>query len=349
MLKIAIDAMGGDLGESASVEGVCSYLSRFPQEDVFFNIFGDKEKILKKLGQRRSVFLDRYRIFDTHDKKVSADEKPSIAVRKGRGTSMAEAILHVASGESDAVVSSGNTGAFMALSKVLIGTLDDVDRPALVSLMPNIKGHSVMLDLGANTECSSTKLIQFALMGQAVARVLLKLSDPSIGLLNIGTERSKGTDALESAFNFLSASSEVNFVGFIEGTDITKGTSDVIVTDGFSGNISLKTMEGTIRYLATLLKTELKKSLLGRIGALFCFPIVKAMKNKIDPRNYNGAPLVGLKKIAVKSHGSSDAVGFLNAISAAVKLVKFDFIKNMQDAMSIMEVEKSNENHNKKR
>ena len=348
MLNIAVDAMGGDLEESASVGGIDLYLSRFQGDDVFFHIFGNADKITQKISKCRYVSSERCQVFDTGDRKVSSDEKPSAAVRKGRGTSMFEAISRVASGQADAVVSSGNTGAYMALSKVLLGTLDDVERPALVSVMPNIKGHSIMLDLGANTECSSTKLIQFALMGQAVARVLLKIDDPSVGLLNIGTERSKGTDALESAFNFLDSARSVNFIGFIEGTDITKGTSDVIVTDGFSGNISLKTMEGTIGYLAHLFKSEIKSSVLGKIGLLFCSRIVKNMKNRIDPRNYNGAPLVGLKKIAVKSHGGSDSIGFANAISAAVRLVKSDFINNMQEAMSIMEVEKSNENCNKK-
>jgi glycerol-3-phosphate acyltransferase PlsX len=341
--------MGGDLGIEASIDGLDYYLARRNNDcDLFFNIFGNKEQIDKKLTRCKHIPQSIFEVFDTEDRKIASDEKPSISIRKGKGTSMFEAIAYVAAGKSDAVVSSGNTGAYMALSKVIIGTLAEIDRPALVSIIPNIKGKSIMLDLGANTDCSSTKLIQFALMGQAVARVLLNIDNPSIGLLNIGTERSKGTDALEGAFNFLSTSSTVNFIGFIEGTDITKGTSDVIVTDGFSGNISLKTMEGTMLYLMRLLQLELKSRVIGKIGGLFCKSAMKAVKNTLDPRMHNGAPLVGLKKIAIKSHGNSDYMGFSNAIATAISLAKSNFVSNIKESISIVEMERSNENHNKK-
>jgi glycerol-3-phosphate acyltransferase PlsX len=224
----------------------------------------------------------------------------------------------------------------MALSKIIVGMIGDMDRPAIVSVIPNIKDRSIMLDLGANTDCSSTQLIQFAVMGAAVAKVLLKLDDPTVGLLNIGTERSKGTDALYEAYQFLEKSKNVSFVGFIEGTDITKGTSDVIVTDGFSGNISLKTMEGTLRYLAYLAKEEIGKSLLGKIGYLFSRRALLSIQRSIDPRNHNGAPLVGLQKVVIKSHGGSDYTGFANAISVAVKLAKSDFITNITDAIKVL-------------
>ncbi|MDR3031288.1 MAG: phosphate acyltransferase PlsX [Holosporales bacterium] len=348
MIKVALDAMGGDLGITASIHGLDYYLSKSANLKVFFNIFGNKKQIEDSISKCKNISSDIYEIFETGDKKINSNDKPSVAIRKGKGSSMFDAISHVANEKSNVVVSSGNTGAYMALSKMLLGTIEEIERPALVCVMPNIKGKSVMLDLGANVDCSSSKLIQFALMGQAVARVLLKINNPSVGLLNIGTERSKGTNALEEAFDFLSGS-DINFIGFIEGVDITKGTADVIVTDGFSGNISLKTMEGTIRYLTSLAQAELKSSILGKIGYLFGRNIVKSIKNAIDPRNHNGAPLVGLQKIAVKSHGNSDHIGFSNAISAAVNLAESDFVNNIKEAISIIGIDKSNENNNKKR
>lgn len=332
MIKIALDIMGGDLGLDATISGLNHYISHHKNSDVFFHLFGNKSEIEMVISKFPTLTKNIYEIHDTGDKKISAEEKPALAVRKGRGTSMFEAISSVASCESDAVVSSGNTGAYMALSKILIGMIDGIDRPAILSIMPNVKGRSVMLDLGANTDCSPEKLYQFAVMGNSVAKILLGIKNPKIGLLNIGTERSKGTSELEEAYEILEKS-ELNFIGFIEGTDITKGTSDVIVTDGFSGNISLKTMEGTIRYLVHLLKQGIKSSFLAKIGYIFCMKVFNSMKNAIDPRNHNGAPLVGLKKISIKSHGSSDYIGFSNAISAAVNLAKSDFIKNITESL----------------
>ncbi|MDR1476360.1 MAG: phosphate acyltransferase PlsX [Holosporales bacterium] len=340
MVRIAIDMMGGDLGVPANVSGVRRYVLDGGCPDVSFDLFGNIAPIESAIAKFSDFPTSCCEIHNTGERMISSEERPSVAIKKSGGTSMFEAISHVGLNRADAVVSSGNTGAFMALSKIIIGMISNINRPALISIIPNSKGRSVMLDLGANTECSSLQLTQFAAMGAAVAKVLLDITDPSIALLNIGTERSKGTEILDAAYKILEENVNLNFIGFIEGTDITKGTSDVIVTDGFSGNISLKTMEGTIRYLLHLAKEEVGKSLLCKIGCLFCRRMLISIKNSIDPRRHNGAPLVGLKKIAVKSHGGSDSIGVANAISTAVTLAKSNFITNINDTLTSLETGK---------
>ncbi|MDR1333189.1 MAG: phosphate acyltransferase PlsX [Holosporales bacterium] len=336
MKRIALDIMGGDLGISASLPGLNRYISGNDCSDVAFDLFGDESEISRHMAQFPAVSAHTHTVHNTNSNVILASEKPAITVKKGRGTSMFEAISHVADGKADAVVSSGNTGAFMVLSKFLLGTLEHIDRPALVSILPNINGKVVMLDLGANTSCSSTKLVQFALMGQAVAQILLKIPSPRVGLLNIGTERSKGTETLEAAYTILEQIEHMDFVGFIEGTDIANGQIDVVVTDGFSGNISLKTMEGTVKYILAFLKRGFFASLPTKIGYLLTRRVFQALKDGIDPRINNGAPLVGLKKIAVKSHGNSDALGFENAIAVAVKFVRSNFVSSVESALARM-------------
>ena len=339
MVRVALDMMGGDLGVDATVPGLSLYVNNHDCRDVSFELFGNKSIIEQHIKSQNCT------IHDTGKNVISASEKPAKALKIGHGTSMFEAISWVAQSNADAVVSSGNTGAYMAFSKILIGAIDGIERPAIVSILPNILNSTVMLDLGANTDCPPTKLLQFAIMGKAVSQVLQQVKNPKIGLLNIGTERTKGTDLLEEAYVLMEKSENLNFIGFVEGTDITKGTADVIVTDGFTGNVSLKTMEGTIRYIAHTLKTGFSSSLMSKIGYLFCRNAVKTLKNAIDPRNHNGAPLVGLKKIAIKSHGNSDAVGFANAISVAVTLAKSGFIDDI--SKMIAEIEKGNSDENK--
>ncbi|MBQ8651151.1 MAG: phosphate acyltransferase PlsX [Alphaproteobacteria bacterium] len=337
MIKIAIDAMSGDLGVDATIPGLLSYIQKHKDGDVVFEVFGNASVLGNKIPDNCKGIID---IVDTGDKVISGSEKPAHVLRYGRGSSLFESVAFVADGKADVVVSSGNTGAYMALCKILIGTFDEIERPAIVSVIPNTKGKTVMLDLGANTDCSSKKLLQFAIMGKAVADSLLGIKDPKVGLLNIGTEKTKGNDVLAKAYDLMQASKEVNFSGFVEGTDITNGTVDVIVTDGFSGNISLKTMEGTLRYIVHCLKEGFSGSLLSKIGYLLCRKALNKMKHNIDPRNHNGAPLVGLKKIAIKSHGGSDAVGFEHAIEAAVNLAKTSFIKDIE--RMVLESEKEN-------
>ncbi|MDR2666815.1 MAG: phosphate acyltransferase PlsX [Holosporales bacterium] len=327
-MKVALDMMGGDEGEKASVLGLRHYAANNNCDDVEFVLFGDKSKIENILKSAAANFA--FNIYDTGTNVVTNDEKPASVIKKGRGTSMFEAIAHVAKKKADAVVSSGNTGAYMALSKMLIGTINGIDRPAIVSMIPNLKNKTVMLDLGANTDCSSIKLVQFALMGQAVAKVLLKIDKPKVGLLNIGTERSKGTEPLEKAYDLLKQEENIDFIGFVEGTDITNGVVDVIVTDGFSGNISLKTMEGTIKYIMHILKQGFDSTIVGKLRYLACGSVFRSLKTAIDPRNHNGAPLVGLKEIVIKSHGHSDYIGFAHAISVAIEFAKSDFVIDIE-------------------
>ena len=339
MIRVALDMMGGDLGSDATVSGLSLYAKNNDCNDIIFDLFGDEAVLKPCLSAQQCV------IHDTGQNAISATEKPAKALKIGHGTSMFEAISWVAQGNADAVVSSGNTGAYMALSKILIGTIDSIDRPAIVSIIPNVVNNTVMLDLGANTDCNAQKLLQFAIMGKAFSRVLQQIENPRIGLLNVGTERTKGTDLLEEAYDLLEHAAGLNFVGFVEGTDITKGTADVVVTDGFTGNVALKTMEGTIRYIAHTLKTGFSSSLISKIGYLFCRNAIKTLRDAVDPRNHNGAPLVGLKKISIKSHGNSDAVGFANAISVAVKLAKSGFVSNIEKMIS--EIAKGNSDENK--
>ncbi|MDR1391531.1 MAG: phosphate acyltransferase PlsX [Holosporales bacterium] len=342
-MKIAIDVMGGDLGAVATISGIYRYALENDCSGIFFELFGNEKIITSRITDLGRSTAFSYGIHDTADNVVLGSEKPTHALKNSRGTSMFEAVSHVANGKSDAVISSGNTGAYMALSKMLIGTIEGIDRPAIVSVFPNLNGKTIMLDLGANTDCSSTKLIQFAFMGQAVAKVLLRLNNPRIGLLNIGTERSKGTSSLEEAYNFLEKSNNVNFIGFVEGTDITSGAVDIIVTDGFSGNVALKSMEGTLRYIVNFLKDGFRSSAFSKVGYFLCKKIFGSLTNTIDPMRNNGAPFVGLKKISIKSHGNSDGIGFATAISVAVRLARSEFIKNIEEMISKADEKDSNE------
>lgn len=332
-IKIALDAMGGDYAADSVVGGVQYFLNTRSASDVFFNIYGDSDVITSVLKHFPSVSANRYKIYHT-DSVISSDMKPSHALRYGRGSSMFEAIASIVSGESDTVVSAGNTGAYMALSKAILKTIDGIDRPALVSLIPNVSGgNNVVLDLGANTECSSLNLFQFSLIGNAVAKALLQLEEPKIGLLNVGTEKTKGTECVREAFNLLSAHFNNSFVGFVEGTDILQETVNVIVADGFSGNIALKTIEGTFKFMAELYKNGVKASALGKISYLMNKPVLKRIWAIVDPRKHNGASLVGLNGVAVKSHGNADSLSFASAISVAVKLAQSDFVQNIKSLM----------------
>lgn len=333
-IKIALDAMGGDLAPSSVIKGVKTFLESPPASpDVFFNIYGNSSSLNSDIKLLLGVPDSCYKIIHA-ERVIPSDMKPSHALRYGRGASMFEAISSVLSGESDAVVSAGNTGAYMALSKALLKTIDGIERPALVSLMPTAAGsNNVVLDLGANAECSPLNLFQFALMGNAVAKALLHISHPTIGLLNVGTEKTKGTECVREAFQLISEHFENNFKGFVEGTDILQETVNVIVTDGFSGNIALKTIEGTFKFIAGLYKNSVKSSILGKISYLMSKPLLGQIWNIVDPRKHNGASLVGLNGIAVKSHGNADAFSFSSAISVAVKLAESNFVQNIKSLM----------------
>lgn len=312
--------MGGDKAPHSVIQGARIALKWFP--DLRYVFFGD-EALLAPLIQKYKLD-DRSRIVHTTN-AIAADDKPSIALRQGRESSMRLAIDSVASGENCAMVSAGNTGALMATAKFVFKTLNGIHRPAITATMPARSGNVVMLDMGANIDCTSEYLVQFAMMGDAYARALLDIEEPLVGLLNVGSEDMKGHDEVKEAHRVLkSGQVSVRYHGFVEGNDILDGTVDVVVTDGFTGNIALKTAEGASRLLYSALKTSIESSLLAKIGYLFAKPAIKMAMKKYDPRRHNGAILLGLNGIAVKSHGGADAKAFANAIKVAARLVEQD-------------------------
>ncbi len=317
---IALDCMGGDHAPRVIIEGASLIASS--NSDVSFLLFGDSKKIdpILKLHQNLN---GRFTLTHT-DEAISADEKPSIALRKGTNSSMRLAINAVKDGNADVIISAGNTGALMAIAKIVLRPLPSIDRPAIVTSIPNQKKKAtVLLDMGANVECNSDVLYQFAVMGHAFAKVVLKVEKPSIGILNVGSEDLKGSDAVRSASLLLKESDLKDyFYGYVEGDDITKGTVDVVVTDGFCGNITLKAIEGTSKLISSLIKEGFMSSIFSKIGYLLAGPSIRRSTKIMDPRAHNGAMLVGLNGVVVKSHGSTDAIGFANAIKVAISLVE---------------------------
>jgi len=326
-ITIALDAMGGDHAPGIVLKGAEIALQRHP--GVRYLLFGAQDEVrpllakLPSLGEAVTLF---------HTSEVVADDaKPSLALRAGRPSSMKLAIDAVADGRADGVVSAGNTGALMAMAKSALKMLPGIDRPAIASFFPTQRGESVMLDLGANVECDAENLVQFALMGDVFARTILGLVEPTVGLLNVGAEDLKGNDAVRAASARLRlAMTPTQFYGFIEGDDIAAGTVDVVVTDGFTGNIAVKTAEGTIKLFSEFLEAAFRHSLLARIGYLFARGALKKLQMRCDPRRYNGAMFLGLGGIAVKSHGSTDAFGFANAISVAIDMKVNGFLDKIR-------------------
>jgi glycerol-3-phosphate acyltransferase PlsX len=314
---VALDAMGGDHAPGSIVHGAAIAMRRWPGTE--FLLFGDAAR-LEPLVARHKKLTERFRIHHT-DERIADDAKPSVALRSGRHSSMRLAIDAVAEGKADCVVSGGNTGALMAMARFSLKMFPGIDRPAMASLVPTRRGESVMLDLGANIECDAENLVQFALMGEVFARTVLGLKQPSVGLLNVGSEEMKGHEAVRAAATRLrEPGSPINFYGFIEGDDIGAGTVDVIATDGFTGNVALKTTEGTARLFTEFLRASFRHSLTARIGYLFAAPALAKLRKRLDPRHYNGAVFLGLNGIAVKSHGGADAIGVANAIGVAVDM-----------------------------
>ena len=320
-LVISIDAMGGDNAPQSVIEGVSRVAKKDPS--VFFFLFGDETQI-KTLADQYNLPDTRYKIHHTTD-VIKGDAKPSVAIRNGRESSMWKAIMSVRNGYSKAVISAGNTGALMAMSKICLGTLPGIDRPAIAAILPTTKNPLVALDLGANAECNSQNLVEFAIMGHVLHRVLYKTENPSVALLNIGSEETKGRDEIREAATTLKAlDSKINFIGFVEGNDICLGKADVIVSDGFSGNVALKTIEGTAKFITSILKNTIRQSIISKIGFLLATPALLKMKKTMDPRNYNGAMFLGLKGISVKSHGGADAHAFACAVESAIHMAKND-------------------------
>jgi phosphate acyltransferase len=316
---IALDCMGGDVGPKLVVPAAEEARIRYP--DVAFSLFGNAAEIAPLLDQFPKLKAQSV-IHHTEDMVLGTD-KPSQALRRSRTSSMGLAIKSVKDGESQVAVSAGNTGALMAIAKFTLRTMEGIDRPALVSLMPTKRAESVMLDLGANVDCTAENLVQFALMGAAFARTVLGLEKPTVALLNIGVEELKGTEELKDAAARLRAVTGLpfEFVGFIEGDKIASGDVDVIVTDGFTGNVALKTTEGTAKFIGSLLETAFRSTMWTKLGYVFARGGIQALRDHLDPNNHNGAVFVGLNGLVVKSHGSASISGFASAIGVARDLV----------------------------
>lgn len=310
--------MGGDHAPDIVVGGAARTLERHPH--THFLIFGDEVR-LRPLVERSPKLRERAEVRHTPE-SIGSDEKPGLALRRGRNSSMRLAIDAVRDGHAAGIVSAGNTGALMAMSKFVLRTLPGIDRPALVSFVPTLRGEAVMLDLGANVECDATNLVQFAVMGANFAYSVLGRMRPTVGLLNVGSEDVKGNDTVKEAAEILRRAGNLpfEFLGFVEGDDIAKGTVDVIVTDGFTGNVALKTMEGTAKLVSGTLSSVLRLSVMTRIGYLFSRSAMMALRERMDPRQYNGGVFLGLNGIAVKSHGGTDDVGFATAIELAIEM-----------------------------
>jgi len=319
---IALDAMGGDDGPEMVIAGADLAHERYPK--LSFLVFGD-EAVVKPVLDRYPLLAAVCELRHTPE-SISPCVKPSIALRQGRKSSMRLAINAVAAGEAVSVVSAGNTGALMAMAKFVLKTMPGIDRPAIATVFPTQTGESVVLDLGANLECDAENLVQFALMGSIFCNAVLGVQSPRIGLLNIGVEEMKGHDEVRTAAAILRERPVPGiFHGYIEGNDIMAGTVDVIVTDGFSGNIALKATEGTAKFMANMLRQAFTSSLWTRIGYLFARGALNKMRLRADPRRYNGAMFLGLQGVCVKSHGGTDKEGFANAIGVAHDLVAHRF------------------------
>jgi glycerol-3-phosphate acyltransferase PlsX len=326
-ITIALDAMGGDHGPATVLHGADLALERHPQ--TRFLLFGEETR-MAPLMARLPRLATMATIHHTSE-MVQNDDKPSQALRAGRQTSMRMAIEAVADGRADGVVSAGNTGALMAIAKFVLKTLPGIDRPAIAAFFPTSRGETLMLDLGANVECDAENLVQFALMGDVFARTVLGLVEPTIGLLNVGSEDLKGNDAVRGAAARLRGGmTPIRFHGFVEGNDIMAGTVDVVVTDGFTGNVALKSAEGTAKMFSGSLRAAFGASPLAKLGYLLARGALKKMQARIDPRRYNGAMFLGLRGIAVKSHGSTDAFGFANAIGVAIDLKLGGFLDKIR-------------------
>jgi glycerol-3-phosphate acyltransferase PlsX len=329
-IVVALDVMGGDHAPGMVIQGAAIALKRSPR--LSFILVGKTEQI-EPLLANETALRAASTILHAED-VVTGEDKPSMALRAGRRSSMRLAIDAVVDSKADCIVSAGNTGALMAMAKVALKMLPGIDRPAIAGFFPTQRGESAMLDLGANIDCDADNLIQFALMGDIFARTVLGVARPTIGLLNVGSEDLKGHEYLRQAHGRLRAGLlNLNFQGFVEGDDIGKGTVDVIVTDGFTGNVALKTAEGTVKLFTEFLRAAFKSSLLTRIGFAFAAPALRKLRKRADPRRYNGAVLLGLNGIVVKSHGGADAFGFANAIGVAADMKLNGFLDKMREEL----------------
>ena len=328
LIKIAVDAMGGDGSPKKVIDGII-YNHKSNQEN-YFKIFGDKNQISKLINNK----IDKgfYEIIHTEN-TVKSTDSPLEAAKKGKDTSMWLSIESVKKKESDIVISAGNTGALLVISKLNLKMIENIDKPALSALWPNKKGMSVVLDLGANIECSSKNLVDFSIMGSALYKSLYPKENPNVALLNIGSEELKGNETIKETFQKLNEkkSKNLNFSGYIEGNQLMDGDVNVIVSDGFTGNVALKTAEGTANFITNELKQALNGNLLGKISSLLNISNLKKFKKRLDPRLYNGAIFIGLDTPVVKSHGGTDYIGFSNSLDVCNKIIKGNLIDKINE------------------
>ena len=326
-ITIAVDAMGGDGSPKKIIDGIAHHNKN--SKSIFYKIFGDKEKILSNLPSGLSK--DVYEIFDTKN-NVKGTDTPLEAAKRGKDTSMWLAIESVKNKEADAIISAGNTGALLVIAKLNLKMIENIDKPALSALWPNERGMSVVLDLGANIECSDKNLIDFAVMGSSVFKSLYPNEIAKVALLNIGSEEMKGNEVIKETYQKLNRikSSDYEFKGYIEGNNLMKGDVNVIVSDGFTGNIALKTAEGTANFITKELKKTFTNNIIGKLSGLINYFNFKKFKKRLDPRLYNGAIFIGLDSPVIKSHGATDYIGFSNSLSVCEKIVRGDLISKIK-------------------
>ena len=339
-VRIALDAMGGDHGPSVVVPGAAIALERRP--DLTFVFAGD-EKLLRPLLDANPKLAAVSRLLHT-DVSVKMDAKPSQALRMGRrNSSMWLALDAVKKGEADVTVSAGNTGALMAMAKICLRTMPQIDRPAIACLWPTVKGESVVLDVGASIGADAQHLVMLAIMGAAMAHIVLDLECPTVGLLNVGVEEIKGIEEVKAASRILRETHlpSLAYHGFVEGDDLGRGTVDVVVTEGFTGNIALKTAEGTAKQIGHYLKEAMGRTLMSRIGYLFARKAFQALREKMDPRNVNGGVFLGLDGIVIKSHGGADPVGYAGAIEMGYDMVKHGLLERIRESIALAQEDRA--------
>ena len=331
LINIAVDAMGGDGSPKKVIDGIIH--NHKSNHENFFKIFGKENEILKHLNQR--IDKDFYQIINTEN-VVKSTDTPLEAAKRGKDTSMWLSIDSVKKKESDIVISAGNTGALLVIAKLNLKMIENIDKPALSALWPNKKGMSVVLDLGANIECNSKNLVDFSIMGASLYKSLYPLEKSKVALLNIGSEELKGNEIIKDTFKILNEkkNNEFEFSGYIEGNQLMDGNVNVIVSDGFTGNVALKTAEGTANFITGELKKALSGNLLGKISSLLNISNLKKFKKRLDPRLYNGAIFIGLDSPVVKSHGGTDYIGFSNSIDVCNRIVKNNLIKKIKENIS---------------
>jgi glycerol-3-phosphate acyltransferase PlsX len=329
-ITVAIDVMGGDHGPHVTIPAAIKCLAR--NDNLNIILVGPQDAIEAELKARHAKAGPRLRVHHASE-VVAMDESPAVALRSKKDSSMRVAINLVKAGEADACVSAGNTGALMAVARFVLKTLPGIDRPAIATFVPSLKGPVLMLDLGANVDCTAEHLFQFALMGSMLASVVDHKERPTIGLLNIGEEEIKGNEVVKRAAELIRASHLINFYGNVEGDDIYKGTTDVVVCDGFVGNVSLKSAEGLAKMISTLLRQEFRRNPLTKLAGLIALPVMNAFKRQVDPRRFNGATLLGLRGVVVKSHGGAECFAFEHAIEAAAEEVEGSVLKRISDQL----------------